>query len=98
MFLLGGVCFGAIGRLSHRLYRVPVAAQLPLFALVITALELLTGLAVNRNYTVWDYRDMPFQYRGHICLPFSLLWIPVSFAARQLYRAGERAIGHRGGN
>ena len=86
MFMLGGLCFVLVGRLNKRLLRVPLAAQLLLSAGLITALELTTGLLVNRDYTVWDYRGMPYHYLGQVCLNYSLLWIPVSMAAILLYR------------
>jgi len=98
MFLLGGTCFVLIGRLGKRMRAMPLPAKLPFFAAVITALELLTGLAVNADYSVWDYRDMPLQYRGQICLPFSLLWIPVSYLALLLYRGAEGKLCRKAGN
>ena len=30
---------------------------------------------------VWDYSGMLLNYKGQICLPFSILWIFVSIAA-----------------
>lgn len=83
MFLLGGVCFLLIGRI--RGLRLPLPAALILCAGCITALELATGLLVNRSYEVWDYRAVPLNYLGQICLPFTLLWIPVSFLGMLLY-------------
>ena len=87
MFLLGGVCFLIIGRLGRKL---PLAVRLIANSGVITALELLTGLLVNRNYSVWDYRSTPFNYLGQICLPFSLLWIPVSLLGLMIYEGADR--------
>ena len=52
---------------------------------VITSVELLTGLLANRQYQIWDYRQMPFHFYGQICLPYSLLWIPVSAGAMGIY-------------
>lgn len=92
MFLLGGLCFLFIGKLSSVLTKVPLAVQLLIFSAMITFLELLTGLAVNGSYRVWDYRAVPYNFLGQICLPFTLLWIPVSFGARELYRRAEKAI------
>lgn len=92
MFILGGLCFLLIGKLSAWLAKVPLAMQLLLFSAMITFLELLTGLLVNSAYGVWDYRQMPFNFLGHICLPFSLLWIPVSLGARALYRVIDRRL------
>ena len=91
MFCLGGLCFLLIGKLT-RLHRIPLALRLIVSAGMITALELLTGLLVNRNYTVWDYREMPYHYLGQICLNYSLLWIPVSLFAMHLYATAESLL------
>lgn len=62
-------------------------------ALLITLLELVCGLLVNRSYRVWDYRRMPLNFLGQICLPFTLLWIPLSLLAMVLYDRTDRGIG-----
>ena len=85
MFVLGGLCFLMVGALNRWL-NIPLAFQLILSAILITGLELITGLLVNRDYDVWDYRGMPYHYLGQVCLNYSLLWIPVSMAAILLYR------------
>ena len=84
MFCAGGVCFLLLGQLQ-RTKCSPVSKSL-LGALIITAVELLTGLLVNRQYQVWDCRQMPMNFLGQVCLPFSLLWIPVSFGAMLLHQ------------
>lgn len=91
MFLLGGLCFLLVGGALGRAQRIPLALRLMLGSGVITALELATGLAVNRDYGVWDYRQMPYQFQGQICLIYSLLWIPVSLLAMGLYRLAQKA-------
>ncbi len=83
MFLAGGVCFLLLGRLAGKKGRLWQKA-LP-GALIITAVELLAGVLFNRSYSVWDYRAMPGNLFGQICLPFTLLWIPVSVGAMALY-------------
>ena len=85
MFVLGGLCFLLVGALNRWL-KIPLALQLILFAIMITGLELITGLMVNRDYAVWDYRGMPYHYLGQVCLNYSLLWIPIGMAAIMLYR------------
>ena len=82
MFLLGGLCFWLIGRLDRR-FPVPLAAQACLGACVVTALELVTGLIVNRwlGLGVWDYSGLPMNFLGQICLYYFVLWIPLSAAA-----------------
>ena len=92
MFLAGGACFLLLGNLNRAQPRLPLWLRLPVGALVITMVELATGLLVNRNFTVWDYRATPLNYLGQICLPFTLLWVPVSLAATVLYRKAERLV------
>ena len=92
MFLLGGLCFLIIGKISALLKRIPLAFQLIASSAVITGLELATGLLVNRDYSVWDYRTVSYNFLGQICLPFSLLWIPVSLFAMHLYDRAERLL------
>lgn len=86
MFLAGGLCFLLLGKLDRRLRRIHWLLRALAGAAVITATELAAGLLVNRQYRVWDYRAMPFNLLGQVCLPFSLLWIPVSLAAMAAYR------------
>ena len=86
MFLAGGVCFLLLGKLEEVRPRLPVAMRCLMGAGIITFVELAAGLLANRDYGVWDYRQMPFNYHGQICLVYSLLWIPVSFGAMLLYR------------
>ncbi len=48
-----------------------------LFGLLLaTAVELVAGwlLDVCFHARWWDYSDKPFQFRGYICLEFSILW------------------------
>jgi uncharacterized membrane protein len=85
MFLLGGLCFLLIGRLSRTEPRLPLIPRLLLAAAVVTALELGCGLLVNRQYQVWDYRSLPLNFHGQICLPFTVLWLPVCAAAEWIY-------------
>ena len=84
MFLAGGVCFLLLGRLERT--RFSPSAKSLLGAAIITVVELLAGLLFNRDYRVWDYRQMPLHFMGQICLSYSLLWIPVSFGAILLHR------------
>lgn len=89
MFLAGGTCFLMLGQLKN--IRNPVLRSI-LGAVAITGVELAAGLVFNRDYTVWDYRQLPLSFRGQICLPFSLLWIPVGFGGMLLYREMENSL------
>ena len=88
MFLAGGSCFLLLGRL--RKAPLPWLARAVSGAAVITGIELLTGLIFNRDHKVWDYRQMPMQFLGQICLPYSLLWAPLSLGAMELYQLLDR--------
>ena len=81
MFAAGGLCLLLIGELEEQAGDLPLPARTVLGAAVITMVELATGLLVNRNYTVWDYRGMPGNFLGQICPQFCLLWLPLSWLA-----------------
>ena len=83
MFAAGGLCFLFLGKLRQT--KLPKALRPMAGAGMITAVELGTGLLANRDYQIWDYRAVPGNFRGQICLPFSLLWIPVSMLGMKLY-------------
>ena len=87
MFAAGGLSFLLLGKI--RKTGLPNPIKPVAGAALITAVELSTGLLVNRDYRVWDYRAIPGNYRGQICLPFSLLWIPVSLLGMGLYGLQE---------
>jgi len=93
MFMLGGGCFLALGQLSPRLHP---CLRMALGSAVCTAGELLVGLTFNRDYRIWDYRGLPGNYRGQICLLFSGLWAPLSLVGGDLCRwlAGQRNTKH----
>ena len=88
MFCLGGACFLMLGRL--RKLRLPLPSKMLLGAAGITAGELAAGLLVNRNYHVWDYRRQPLNFLGHICVGFSLLWIPLALLGMWIYGIAEK--------
>ena len=85
MFLAGGVCFLLLGGLSRARPRLPVWSRMTVGAMIITMVELASGLLVNRQYTVWDYRDQWGNFCGQICPVFTALWIPVAALAMRAY-------------
>ena len=88
MFAAGGVCFLLLGQVS----RVRGPIRFMLGPAVITAVGLATGLLVNRNYAVWDYRDSPGNFLGQICPAYTLLWLPLSVLAMALYTWLDRML------
>lgn len=52
-------------------------------SLLTTALELAAGWILERFFQQkwWDYSSLPFNFKGYICLKFSILWgLAASFA------------------
>ena len=43
-------------------------------AFVCTAIDFTTGMVANQNYELWDYRDLPFNFMGQVCLQNSLVY------------------------
>ena len=88
MFAAGGLCFLLLGDLR----RFPLPERILWGPAVITAVELTTGLLVNRDFSVWDYRSLPGNFLGQICPAYICLWIPLSLAGMVLYTGAEWAL------
>ena len=83
MFVLGGVCFVLLGLINEFYdYKIPLVLQMFFGAVIITALEFITGYIVNikLGMNVWSYSDMPYNILGQICLPYMILWFFLSAA------------------
>ena len=69
--------------------RLPVMMATPLAfglsfllnQLVCTSIDYLTGMVANRNFELWDYRDMPLNFQGQVCLQNSLFYTVVATGA-----------------
>lgn len=86
MGVLGGLCFVLIGLLDEVQDHPPMLLQMVQGAAIVTALELIVGLIVNRwlGWNVWDYSDMPGNLWGQICPQFAAAWLVLSWAAVKL--------------
>ena len=62
--------------------RIPCALATPLALgasflvnqAVCTSVDYGAGMVANRNYELWDYRDMRFNFQGQVCLQNSLFY------------------------
>lgn len=86
MALAGGMSAALIHRIGQTSLH-PLSKVL-LCGMGITAIEAGCGLVWNRRHQVWDYRRLPLNWRGQVCLPFSLAWCGLSVA----YLLAEKAI------
>lgn len=77
MFLLGGVCFIALGLINEVIpWEMPLATQMFIGCAIITVLEFITGCIVNLwlGWDVWDYSDLPYNLLGQISVVSSVGW------------------------
>ena len=82
MFLLGGICFIALGLINEVIpWDMPLLLQMFIGGIIITVLELITGCVVNLwfGWNVWDYSELPFNLWGQISLFSSIVWVGLSF-------------------
>lgn len=82
MFLLGGLCFAAIGLLNEREKKPPFIVQALIGTAIITGAEFLTGYIVNilLDMNVWSYEGMPLNILGQVCVPYMIIWFILSMA------------------
>lgn len=84
MFIVGGLCFWMIGLINEIIpWEMPLWKQCIIGAVIVTTVEFLSGCIINLGlgWNVWDYSNMPLNFLGQICLPFSLLWVLLSAVA-----------------
>ncbi len=84
MFILGGICFLVIGAINEIFpWEMKFYKQVLIGLSIITLLEFITGCIVNLwlGWNVWDYSNLPLNILGQICVPYIILWIPVTIAA-----------------
>ena len=81
MFLLGGICFIALGLINEVIpWDMPLLLQMFIGGMIITALEFITGCIVNLwlGWNVWDYSELPCNLWGQISLFSSIVWVGLS--------------------
>lgn len=84
MGVLGGICFVLIGLINEVLPQdTPMLQQMLCGAALVTAAELIAGLALNRwlGLDIWDYSGLPLNLWGQVCAEYSALWFLLSGAA-----------------
>lgn len=75
MTITGGVCLALIYQINKSI-ALPMLLKCAIGALIITLAELFVGSIVNLrlNWNVWDYSNIPLNYKGQICVFYSFLW------------------------
>ena len=80
MIIVGGLCGILIGLINDNTPDMPIFYQCLLGSVIVTVIELISGYYLNiiLQLNVWDYSNMPYNYLGQICLPFSMAWFLLS--------------------
>jgi uncharacterized membrane protein len=91
MFIDGGICLYIIDLLCNRVKKtgkMSLYKRGVLSTAVITGIELITGFIVNRKLKlkVWDYSKLPLNFKGQICIGYSVLWYILSLPVIGLCR------------
>ena len=81
MLIAGGTCFLLVGAIQSILgHSASILSQMFFCSIMITSVELLFGMVVNRqlHLNVWDYSGEQYNFQGQICLLYSNLWFLLS--------------------
>ena len=90
MAITGGACFLSLFKIFNKLKHPSIFKKCIIGSGVITAYEFLAGCIFNLwlKKNVWDYSKMPFNFKGQICLLYSLLWgflsIPIGYICKDI--------------
>ena len=82
MFIVGGICFVLVGVINEITPRIPILRQMVLSAIIITAIEFVSGCIINiwLGLDIWDYSDEIGNILGQICPKHTLYWFLLSLA------------------
>lgn len=81
MLIAGGICFLLTGVIENILGdSSSLIGQMVICGLMITLVEFLVGMVVNKqmHLNVWDYSGQQYNLKGQICLLYTNLWFLLS--------------------
>lgn len=84
MGVLGGITILILDKLNSKIsWDMDLLLQGCIGSILITTMELIVGefIKINHFTEMWNYSNIPMNFDGVICLPYSLLWILVSLFA-----------------
>lgn len=86
MSIAGGICAFLIYIYSEK-SSGGIAVRSLYGAMIITAVEFLTGIVVNviLKWDVWDYSKLPFNLFGQICPFYFILWFLICIPIIKLF-------------
>lgn len=84
MGICGGIAIVVLDKINNKIsWDTDILIQCLCGSLLVTFMELIIGTLSLKGYLplMWDYSSIPLNYRGIICLPFSIVWMLLSFVA-----------------
>lgn len=83
--LMGGVSLILVDKINDTWFGwdMQLLTQALIGGTIATSIEFIVGM-IDRlllHLYMWDYSSIPFNYKGIICLPFSLAWCALSIIA-----------------
>lgn len=81
MGIVGGIILLLIDQINERIsWNIDLIVYGIIGSAIATLFEFIIGetLKILNLSPMWDYSNLPFNFDGVICLPFSLLWIILS--------------------
>lgn len=80
MLTAGGICFVFFAKIGEKFKNSSLLKRAVIGSAFVTALELVFGIIFNiiLKKNVWDYSKLPFNFKGQICLLYSLFWVVLS--------------------
>ncbi len=80
MLTAGGICFLTFAKIGEKFKKASLLLKAIIGSCFITFIELIFGLVFNviLRKNVWDYSNIPLNFKGQICLLYSFLWTILS--------------------
>ncbi len=80
MLTAGGICFLFFAKIGEKLKNANLFIKAIIGSGFITLIELVFGIIFNLilRKNVWDYSNMPLNFKGQICFLYSFFWAVLS--------------------
>lgn len=94
MALCGAFCFWKLWRIECEKKSIPLPLRALMGAGIITVTELFAGCLLNLGLglEIWNYADVPLNFLGQVCLPYSILWFLLCFPVSLLIALIRRTV------
>ena len=76
MLSAGGICFVIFAKIGEKLKNTTLILKALTGSFIITAIELIFGIIFNilLHKNIWNYSNLPLNFKGQICLLYSFFW------------------------